>query len=1264
VGRLRIQAFGGLQVFGPSGEVLPLPAKKPRALLAYLALHPGRPQARAKLAALLWGDSSETQARASLRQALLVLRRALDLADDELAATPGETITLAPGCVDVDVLAFERDLADSGPEALARAAASYAGELLEAQDTHEPAFDDWLMARRQQLREGAVLVLSRLLELHADSGRTEHAVAAALQLLALDPLQEAVHRRLMQLYALQGRHALALRQFQLCRDLLARELGARPQPATLQLREQIERQRQAPTASAPPREAGPLQEHAELRLVTVLAASSPLGADETDPERGSIAAERFMAGARDTVESFGGLFEPRLDTGVLAWFGVQGAHGDDAERAARCASRLHEQAVDVRMGLATGLVLVRRPPAESGQPLRISGETASLAARLAAAAAPGEVLVADGTWQALSRLAEGSPCAEAALPASLRGQRCWRLAALGPAPARRTGLVGRRTELAQFGASLQACRDSGNGLTLHLRGDPGIGKTRLVEAFVELAQQHGFDCHTGLVLDFGAGAERDPLRSLLMGLLGLRAAEPGALPAAGADAVASGRIDAACMPHLLNLLHCPLPRPLRADFDAMDDVTRQRGEREVLDSLLHRASRARPRVLVIEDLHWAQPHTLGQVAVLARAAEQCAAVLVTTARSDGDPLSAAWRAAAGVSALVTLDLGPLRWADAHTLAAQLGGAGDGFTLRCVERAAGNPLFLEQLMQGSRDRDTALPHSVQSVVQARLDGLTDGSRRCVRVASVLGQRFPLAALHHLLNPAAGPGPTFDHGLLRCEGDEGVFAHALVHECAYASLPRSHRRELHAVAARWYAGRDAVLHAEHLDRAEGAEAPQAYLDAAQSEAAAHRPERALQLVERGLALVGDGAPRFALACARADFLHDTGAMAQAQEAYNAALATATDDIERCRARIGLAAVLRVRDDLGCAAEALGQAEATARAHGLTAQRARIHWMRGNLLFPLGDLEGCEREHGRSLALAREAGAVELEAAALGGLGDAAFLQGRMLTAHGRFDACVALARRQSLRRVEAANLPMAAIARWYGGQTRPALEDARAAIDLAVQIGHRRAEAIAHHGAYQFCHALMDFDSALRHAEAAIDLARQIAAPRFEAEGLAFRGELRRTIGQRAQARDDLRQALAIARATGIAFLGPVFLGMLARAEDDPIARDQALSEGEALLADNGLAHNHLMFRRDAIDACLDAGDCAGALHHAAALERRTRPEPLPWADFLIARGRALAAHAAGARTSTAATALGPLLALSRSLGMLVDAVALDAALSNV
>jgi hypothetical protein len=121
-----------------------------------------------------------------------------------------------------------------------------------------------------------------------------------------------------------------------------------------------------------------------------------------------------------------------------------------------------------------------------------------------------------------------------------------------------------------------------------------------------------------------------------------------------------------------------------------------------------------------------------------------------------------------------------------------------------------------------------------------------------------------------------------------------------------------------------------------------------------------------------------------------------------------------------------------------------------------------------------------------------------------------------------------------------------------------------------------------------------------------------------------------IARRPEALSDVSEALTISRETGMAFIGPMILGILALTADDPRARNEALAEGEALLASGSPSHNHLQFRRGAIDACLDAEDWSGAEFHSNALETYTHEEPLPWSGFFVARGRALAACGRGRR----------------------------------
>jgi tetratricopeptide (TPR) repeat protein len=401
-------------------------------------------------------------------------------------------------------------------------------------------------------------------------------------------------------------------------------------------------------------------------------------------------------------------------------------------------------------------------------------------------------------------------------------------------------------------------------------------------------------------------------------------------------------------------------------------------------------------------------------------------------------------------------------------------------------------------------------------------------------------------------------------------------------------------------------------------------EAYLMAARSQAAEYRPEAALQLVERGLTLATDQTGRSALICFRGEILHDLGSMSEAGRAYQAAVEAALNDQERCDAWIGLAAVKRITDDLSGALADLEQAERAAIGHGLIAQQGRIHFQRGNLCFPKSDIEGCLREHGKALELAKRVDSGDLEAMALGGLGDAEYVRGRMVSAHDRFRQCVEISERHGFGRIEIANRPMMAFTQWFSGDTRGALAVADAAISAAALVKHHRAEMIGHHAAFFCSHSLMDFEAALVHAEAALTLAQQLGARRFEPEALIFRAELHRLAGRRAQALADAEEAIRISRETGMAFLGPFALGALALASEDPIRRQAALEEGEALLEAGAVSHNHLLFRRDAIEAYLGARDWEGMERSAAALAQYTRSEPMPFADFYIARARTLAA----------------------------------------
>ncbi|HUF76589.1 MAG TPA: AAA family ATPase, partial [Longimicrobiales bacterium] len=267
-----------------------LASKKAQALLARLALRPGRTQPRDALTALLWADTDDRQARHSLRQTLLDLRKALGAG--KRALIDGDQLGLDPSVIDVDVAAFEQLVAQGTPESLEGAAALYQGELLEGFTLREAAFEEWLQAQRERLRESALEAMARLLSLQTEGGATEPAIRTAVRLLALDPLQEGVHRMLMRLYARQGRRAGALRQYQVCVSVLQRELGVEPEPATKAVYQEILRDQQA--RAVVPRSPERAQSRSRRR-------PSPPRADPRSPETPLIGREGEIAQLRSAL---------------------------------------------------------------------------------------------------------------------------------------------------------------------------------------------------------------------------------------------------------------------------------------------------------------------------------------------------------------------------------------------------------------------------------------------------------------------------------------------------------------------------------------------------------------------------------------------------------------------------------------------------------------------------------------------------------------------------------------------------------------------------------------------------------------------------------------------------------------------------------------------------------------------------------------------------------------------------------------------------
>ena len=951
----------------------------------------------------------------------------------------------------------------------------------------------------------------------------------------------------------------------------------------------------------------------------------------------------------EAVENNRGTVCRFMGDGVMAMFGAPTASEQHALEACEAAlemqmavrsyaaKALYARDINIRVGLHSGEVVVLTVGEGDKIEYDASGPTVPIAARMEQIAQPGEVYISAATRSLAGHRIE----ADALDPVSVRGiseqiavyaLRQVRSAEEAVIEIARTPLVGRHTELNQFRGMLDACLAAGQGQTVCVRGEPGIGKTRLVEEFSKVAAKKHIPSYRGLVLPFGVGKGQGAIRSLVRSLLGIATRGDNAERQHAADtAVKEGWLTTHQAVFLNDLLDLPQSTEQRTLYDAMDNAVRNEGKQAVVSNLVTAASKEQPILIIIEDVHWADGITLAHLCRLTKTVTECAALLLITSRIEGDQLDQSWRSGTGGSPITTIDLGPLKRQESMALIEKFMNINDALAETCLERAAGNPLFLEQLLRNAIEgTPEALPDSIQSLVLARMDRLEGEDKRALQAASIIGQRFDVCALDHLLERSDyNCSKLVEDDLLRADGKDYLFAHALIQEAIYGSLLKSKRRVLHLRAAEWFAD-DPVLHARHLDSADDDKAPHAYLEAARAEAGAYRVESALGLIEQGLAAATKKSDQYALTCLKGELLHTRGEIETSIEAYQAALALADDEISQCRAWIGLAEGMQVSDRYDEARDLSEKAKRAATDHNLTFELARVHHMRGNLYFALGDSAACLKEHAVALEFAREAGSAELEARALGGLGDGEFARQRHGSARGYIKRCLRLCREHALGRIEAAYLCMAAVCRIPFIELREALDDSLAAAEFCERVGHDRAHMLSLSVSVDALLYMGETQRAREYLEAILDTARRLGSRRFEAEFLMQKGRACYLEGRSHEAVEILHDALALCRETSMNYIGPAVLGWLAFTTSDSKERELALREGRELVNAGAMSGNFLDFHCLAMETALKTGDWTDAEQYASDLETFTRPEPLPWSEFFIARARALSDFGRGKR----------------------------------
>jgi len=1018
---------------------------------------------------------------------------------------------------------------------------------------------------------------------------------------------------------------------------------------------------QAPAAAAVP---------GERRVVAILFADlcgSTSLASELGAEEMHRLLTRYFERIDTVVAQCGGTVDKHIGDGVMALFGAPVAHGNDTIRALRAAAAIHQameglgeelgRPLAAHIGVASGEVVAADTGSAVHRTYTVTGDAVNLAARLLDVAHAGETAISDDVYRECVASIEVDHVATMPIRGFANEMPVWKLRSLRLDTATEHPLLGRDEEVARFEALLQGVASTGRGATWLVCADPGMGKTRLVQELVALARRRGFATFTSTVLDFGVAQGRDAIHAVLASILGVPAeAKAGARRAALDRAVASGDVEAGDEPFAADILG--IAQRDAAMYEAMDHATRGEGRIRTVAHAVRRAAARQPTLIVGEDLHWGTPVVLAGVRAVIDAAQHVPLMVVCTSRREGNPFGAP---PLDID-IERRDLPPLSTGDALSLARSYLMANPDVAAGCVERAQGNPLFLTQLLRSGAD-GSAIPATIQSAVLSRLDRLPPADRAAVQAAAVIGQRFDLDVLRHLLDDASyDAAALLGRDLVRCDEVDGRkfgFVHALIRDGAYASLLHSHRRALHARAADWFAGRDATLYATHLDRAGDARAPAAYLAAAREESAALRFEAARDLARRGAGLPADAQTRYELARLEGDLMVEIGDPGASLAAFERSLASASGDAQRCAALLGIAAAHRAGSAIEPGLAALREAEPLAIAAGLHREASRAAYIRGSFEFARGDARASHAAQTAALEQARAAGDMESEARALSGLADVLYAEGRMQSACEAFRRCSNLCDTLGLTRFSLNNRCMIGVSHAY-------LEPCDGALDMvgevrlhARQLRHRAADVMADESEGWIRVTQGRYLEAIEPLERSLANAREIGSLRFVIFDLGLLTFAYWNIGAREKADDCMRAVFEPIGTAGDRFFGGVLhaaRAMMAAREGD---LRRVMADGERSLAQGALAHCHFWYRREAIDALLRIGDWDGMDWQASALEAFAGAERVPWVEFQVRRARALAAAGRGGRNADELAACrerAMALALSGAIAAIDDALA--------
>jgi class 3 adenylate cyclase len=597
----------------------------------------------------------------------------------------------------------------------------------------------------------------------------------------------------------------------------------------------------------------------ELRPVTALFAdivgSMALG-ERLAPDEVKVLVGECVSRMSRAIEEFGGTVQAYMGDGICGYFGVPVAHEDDPERAGRAALRIVElvseyardvavawgiEGFNVRVGINSGQAAVG--PVGAGAPQEVAlGDTPNVAARLQSLAEPGTIALGGATAERLAQRFVLEPIGEVSVKGRNEPVTAWRLVRARVA-ARETPpnpLVGRDGELERLRGAVEELA-AGRGQVLLIVGDAGIGKTRLLDELRAIAGAR-VTWLEGECVSYGGELLLWPCVQILKSWLGVEDAEPDVAVRTKLRARLGPRLPEA-LPGLARLLAIRLEPGVEARPGSLSPDELAAEIRAAYRAWVESLAAERPVVIALEDAHWADASTRELAEELLELTDRAPVLVAVTTRQD--PASEGFRFRLRVLAdyphrTLELMLGPLSdEAAGRLLATMVPGVLDaGARREIVERAEGNPLYLEELLRalveggGLVRRRTwtlnhtaaaeLLPPAIENLLVARVDRLPEEARQLAQVAAVAGRSFPVRVLEHVVGTEQVERTL--PILLRAEivrevrrypELECTFKHGLFQEAALSTLTAERRRDLHGRVARAFEDVFADSLEEHLE-----------------------------------------------------------------------------------------------------------------------------------------------------------------------------------------------------------------------------------------------------------------------------------------------------------------------------------------------------------------------------------------------------------------------------------------------------------------